>query len=73
MLRVYLDLDGLFQRLLAAGFPHEVERLRQFSRGFTQRQSMFDMVDVGHGGQQVALKIEGDWSRRLMIFFLFDY
>lgn len=73
MLRVYLDLDGLFQRLRAAGFSHELERLHQFSRGFTQRQSMFDMVDVGHGSQQVTLKIEGNLSRRLVLLFLLDY
>lgn len=62
MVHVYLDLDGLFQRLRAAGFSHELGRIYQFSRGFTQRQPLFDLVDVGFGSHQVALKIEGDWS-----------
>lgn len=73
MLRVYLDLDGLFQRLRAAGFSHELERIYQFSRGFTQRQPLFDLVDVGHGSQQVPLKIEGNLNHRLLLCFVSDY
>ncbi|MCJ1267955.1 hypothetical protein MMC22_007841 [Lobaria immixta] len=58
VLRVYLDLDDLFRRLRLAGFYHDLERIHQFSRGFTQRQPLFDLVDVGHFGQLVPLKIE---------------
>ncbi|MCJ1470755.1 hypothetical protein MMC07_009402 [Pseudocyphellaria aurata] len=58
VVRVYLDVYGLFQRLRVAGYSHDLERLYQFARGFTQRQSLFDLVDVGHGSQQVPIKME---------------
>lgn len=70
VVRVYLDVYGLFQRLRVAGYSHDLERLYQFARGFTQRQALFDLVDVGHGSQQVPIKMEGDLSHLLVPFFL---
>lgn len=72
MLRVYLDLDRLFQRLRAAGQAPDLGRIYQFSRGFTQRRFLFDLVDVSYGSQQVPLKIEGDLSP-LLLLWLPDY
>ena len=58
--RVYLDLDGLFQTLRWAGLVQDPETIRHFSRGFSQYQALFDMVDIGHDSEHIRLKIEGD-------------
>lgn len=60
MVRIYLNLDGLFQALDRAGLVQDAETIRHFSRGFTQFQSLFDLVDVGFDHSYVRLKMEGD-------------
>lgn len=62
LVRVYVDLDTLFQTLKDAGFKINKNLLYQFSRGFTQHKPLFDFIDVGHGREQVELKIEGNSS-----------
>lgn len=62
LVRVYVDLDTLFQTIKDAGFRVKKNLLYQFSRGFTQYKPLFDFVDVGHGSEQVEMKIEGNSS-----------
>lgn len=60
MVRVYLDLNALFQTLQQSGLVKDPETIHHFSRGFSQHQPLFDLVDIGYDGEQVPSKIQGD-------------
>lgn len=59
VVQVYVDTDGLLQKLKSSGLVCDQNLLQNFSRGFSRHQSLFDIVDVGHGSEQVNKKIEG--------------
>lgn len=59
IVRVYVDLEALFQSLNERGYHFSKSVLFQFSRGFTQHQPLFDFIDVGRGCERVGIKIEG--------------
>ncbi len=63
LVRVYVDLDSLCRTLRDTGFKCNRGLLHQFFRGFTQHQPLFDIVDVGHGREQVEVKMEGNSPR----------
>lgn len=60
IVRVYLDLDDLFQSLNATGLKIKRGTLHRFSQGFTQHHPLFDFVDVGRGRAHVKQKMEGN-------------
>lgn len=60
LVRVYVDLDALSWTIRQTGVKCNRGLLHQFFRGFIQHQPLFDIVDVGHGREQVEVKMEGN-------------
>lgn len=60
LVRVYIDIDALFQALNEAAFKIKKGTLHQFSQGFTQNYPLFDLVNVGRGRAHVEKKMEGN-------------
>ena len=59
IVQVYVDTDSLLQKLNSSGLVCDQNLLQNFSRGFSRHQSLFNIIDVGHGSEQVNIKIEG--------------
>ena len=60
IVRIYVDLDTLFKTLNDTGLKINRSTLHQFSRGFTQYYSLFDLVDVSSRGRaHVEQKMKG--------------
>jgi hypothetical protein len=60
MVQVYLSLDKLAQKLASVGLLQKPQDLRTFAQGFSLNQSLFTIVDVGHGKERADHKIKGN-------------
>lgn len=60
IVRVYVDLDALFQALNDTGLKINRGSLHRFSQGFNQPYPLFDLVDVSRGRVHVEQKMEGN-------------
>lgn len=63
VVRAYANLKGLTKALHRDGKMQTTADLGLFAQGFTQRQSLFDFVDVGPGKEEADEKIRGKSSR----------
>ena len=59
MVRIYIDYQGLIYKCLNGGLVNDGKYLRRFCAGFSQSQSLFDIVDAYHGDEQPGHKIKG--------------
>lgn len=59
MVHIYLSLDKLAQKLASVGLLHHPAELRSFAQSFSINQSLFNIVDVGHGKERADHKIKG--------------
>lgn len=62
IVRAYANTRGLGRALRRSGKMRENADLASFARGFTQRQGLFDFVDVGSGKEEADEKIRGKSS-----------
>lgn len=67
VLRAYANLVGLAQAYITKEHMNKGINLRLFMNGFTQKQALFDFVDVGSGKGIADHKI-----RRRISFFLYN-
>ena len=54
--RIYIDIAKMYKS--NTGLPFGLKTLRQFARGFTQRYSLFDLVDLS--SDHTLRKIQGE-------------
>ena len=60
--RAYANLKGFGKACVRTGrMKNSSDDLHSFANGFTQRQALFDFVDVGTGKEQADDKIRGEW------------
>lgn len=57
--RAFANVDGLARALVRDGRLQDVNQLRAFAAGFSNRQPFFDFVDVGAGKERADHKIHG--------------
>ena len=62
LVRAYANIKGLGKALHRGGKMRENANLASFAHGFTQRQGLFDFVDVGSGKEGADEKIRGKSS-----------
>lgn len=62
MVQIYLSLDKLAQKLASVDLIDRPTDLRTFAQGFSLNQSLFTIVDVGHGKERADHKIKGTHS-----------
>lgn len=62
VVRAYANTKGLGRALRRDSKMRERSDLASFARGFTQRQGLFDFVDVGSGKEEADEKIRGKSS-----------
>lgn len=60
VVRAYANFIGLAQASVKNGIMKNGASLNLFANGFTQRQALFDFVDVGAGKERVDHKIRGE-------------
>lgn len=53
------NVSGLARALVQSRRISNVEQLREFISGFTRRQALFEIVDVGPGKERADQKIRG--------------
>ncbi|KAL1602556.1 hypothetical protein SLS60_005972 [Paraconiothyrium brasiliense] len=58
MVQVYLSLDKLAHKLASVGLIEKPSDLRTFAQCFSLNQSLFSIVDVGHGKERADHKIK---------------
>ncbi|PVI01982.1 hypothetical protein DM02DRAFT_613295 [Periconia macrospinosa] len=58
MVHMYLSLDKLSQKLASVGLLRHPAELRTFAQSFSINQSLFSIVDVGHGKERADHKIK---------------
>ncbi|KAJ4289701.1 hypothetical protein N0V90_011030 [Kalmusia sp. IMI 367209] len=58
MVQIYLSLDKLAQKLASVNLIQKPSDLRTFAQGFSLNQSLFTIVDVGHGKERADHKIK---------------
>ena len=66
MVQIYLSLDKLAQKLASVDLIDRPTDLRTFAQGFSLNQSLFTIVDVGHGKERADHKIKGTHSIHLV-------
>ena len=59
MVRAYANLKGLAQACVQSRKMRHSADLNLFAVGFTKRQALFDIVDVGAGKERADNKIRG--------------
>jgi hypothetical protein len=59
MVQIYVSLDKLAHKLATVGLIEKPSDLRVFAQGFSLNQSLFSIVDVGHGKERADHKIKG--------------
>lgn len=59
VVRAYANTKGLGRALRRDSKMRGNSDLASFARGFTQRQGLFDFVDVGSGKEEADEKIRG--------------
>lgn len=59
MVQIYVSLDKLAQKLASVGLIEKPSDLRTFAQCFSLNQSLFSIVDVGHGKERADHKIKG--------------
>lgn len=62
MVQVYLSLDKLAHKLATVDLIDRPLDLRTFAQGFSLNQSLFSIVDVGHGKERADHKIKGTYA-----------
>ncbi|KAL5390410.1 hypothetical protein DPSP01_001969 [Paraphaeosphaeria sporulosa] len=58
MVQIYVSLDKLAHKLASVGLIDKPSDLRTFAQGFSLNQSLFSIVDVGHGKERADHKIK---------------
>ncbi|KAL5419088.1 hypothetical protein PMIN03_000617 [Paraphaeosphaeria minitans] len=58
MVQIYVSLDKLANKLASVGLVDKPSALRTFAQGFSLNQSLFSIVDVGHGKERADHKIK---------------
>ncbi|KAF1970208.1 hypothetical protein BU23DRAFT_557100 [Bimuria novae-zelandiae CBS 107.79] len=58
IVHIYLSLDKLAQKLASVGLIEKPSDLRKFAQYFSLNQSLFTIVDVGHGKERADHKIK---------------
>ena len=59
IVRAFANVKSLTKALHRDGKMRDNADLASFARGFTQRQGLFDFVDVGSGKEEADEKIRG--------------
>lgn len=59
LVRAFANISGLGRTLVRDGRLHDINHLRAFATGFSNRQVFFDFVDVGSGKERADYKIQG--------------
>lgn len=59
MVQIYLSLDKLAHKLATVGLIEKPSDLRTFAQTFALNQSLFSIIDVGHGKERADHKIKG--------------
>ena len=59
MVQIYLSLDKLALKLQQVGLLRHPQDLRAFAQCFSVNQSLFSIIDVGHGKERADHKIKG--------------
>ncbi|KXL41833.1 hypothetical protein M433DRAFT_146227 [Acidomyces richmondensis BFW] len=57
VVRVYANLKGLADGLMKTGVLSSSSQLEDFTRGFTNGKTLFDVVDVGYGKDRANCKL----------------
>lgn len=59
MVQIYLSLDKLAQKLASVNLLQKPQDFRNFAQNFALNQSLFTIIDVGHGKERADHKIKG--------------
>lgn len=59
LVRAFANISGLGRTLVRDGRLQDINHLRAFATGFSNRQVFFDFVDVGSGKERADYKIQG--------------
>ena len=59
LVRAFANVSGLGRALVREGRLQDINQLRAFATGFSNRQVFFDFVDVGPGKERADYKIQG--------------
>jgi hypothetical protein len=59
MVQIYLSLDKLAFKLQQVGLLRHPGEMRTFAQRFSTNQSLFSIIDVGHGKERADHKIKG--------------
>lgn len=62
LVRAFANVSGLGQALVRDRRLQDIDQLRAFATGFSNRQVFFDFVDVGTGKERADYKIQGKIS-----------